>query len=282
MKIGAIIQARTSSTRLPEKILKYLPYESNITVLQQVIRRLKPSLLLNEIIVATTMDNNDAKVVSIAEKEKVNYFRGSMDNVIERYYLAAKENSLDVIIRITSDCPCIDHNIVDLVIEKHLENQSDYSSNTLFRTFPDGLDVEVINYNALEKCYKNAKDVLEKEHVTQYIHNNSDLFKIDNIEASDELYGPHLRITLDTEEDYALLCSIYDYLYNEDVFFNAKSVVKLLQDKPWLKIINKKIVDKKSFENFDEEIHEAMKVLELQELYKVKDFLNEYRDSLKR
>lgn len=282
MKIGAIIQARTSSTRFSEKVLKNLPYNGDTTVLEQVIRRLKQSKMINEIIVATTTDNEDGKIVDVAQKENVKWFRGSMDNVLERYYFAAKENNLDVIIRITSDCPCIDSEIVDIALKRHFRSNLDYTSNTLIRTFPDGLDIEVISFDTLEKCYNNAKDILEKEHVTQYIHNHPHLFKIGNIKATDELYGPQLRITLDTEEDYALLCFIFDYLYDKNEFFNAKSVVKLLEDKPWLKIINKKIVEKKSFETFEEELNEAIKVLELQELYEVKNFLKKYKDSLNR
>ena len=142
MKIGAIVQARTSSTRLPEKVLLELPYGSGITVLQQVIRRLKASEKINQIIIATTTDDADDKIISIAKKENVQFFRGSKENVLERYYLAAKENDLDVIVRITSDCPCIDTPIVDSIINEHVNSKSDYTSNTLIRTYPDGLDAK--------------------------------------------------------------------------------------------------------------------------------------------
>ncbi|MEN4018363.1 MAG: glycosyltransferase family protein [Methanobacterium sp.] len=275
MKIGAIIQARTSSTRLPEKVLKNLPYDSNITVLEQVIRRLKKSNVLNEIIVATTTDKDDEKIVNIAKKEKVPWFRGSKDNVLERYYLASEKNDLDIVVRITSDCPCVDPDIVDMLVEHHLKSNSDYTFNTLIRTFPVGLDVEVISFNALKKCYTNAESDLEKEHVTTYVHKNPDLFKTENIRASDDLYGPYIRITLDTEEDYALLCSIFDYLYKNDNFFKSNDIIKLFNDKPWLKLINKKIISKKSFETFEDEFKEAIKILELQELKRVKKFLEE-------
>lgn len=275
MKIGAIVQARTSSTRLPEKVLKNLPYDSNITVLEQVIRRLKKSNMLNEIIVATTTDEDDEKIVNIAKKEKVPWFKGSKDNVLERYYLAAKKNNLDIVVRITSDCPCVDHDIVDLIIENHLKLNLDYTSNTLIRTFPVGLDVEVINFNTLKKCYNDAEGDLEKEHVTTYVHKNPDLFKTENIKASDKLYGPYIRVTLDTEEDYALLCAIFDYLYKNDNYFKSEDIIKLFNDKPWLELINKKIMVKKSFETFEDEFIEAIKLLELQELKRVKKFLEE-------
>ncbi len=181
MKIGAIVQARTSSTRLPGKVLLELPYSSGTTVLQQVIRRLKASEKINQIIIATTTDDADEKIINIAKKENVRFFMGSKENVLERYYLAAKENDLDLIVRITSDCPCIDPEIVDETISAHLNKKSDYTSNTLIRTFPVGLDVEVLNLQTLEECYNNAKNDLEKEHVTSYVHNNVDKFKTENV-----------------------------------------------------------------------------------------------------
>lgn len=276
MKIGAIVQARTSSTRLPEKVLKNLPFDGNITVLEQVIRRLKRSKMLDEIIIATTTDENDEKIVDIAKKENILWFKGSKDNVLERYYLAAEENDLDIVVRITSDCPCVDPDIVDTLVEHHINSNSDYTSNTLTRTFPVGLDVEVISFNALKKCYDNAESDLEKEHVTMYVHNNLDSFKTENIKALDESYGPQIRITLDTEEDYALLCAVFDYIYKKDNFFKSEDVINLFKDKPWLQVINKKIMAKKSFETFEDELNEAVRLLELQELKRVKEFLEDY------
>jgi len=277
-KIGAIVQARTSSTRLPEKVLLDLPYGSGVNVLQQVIRRLKASKHINQIITATTTDDADTKIVNTAKKENVLFFRGSKDNVLERYYLAAKENDLDIIVRITSDCPCIDPEIVDEVLSTHLKKRSDYTSNTLIRTFPVGLDVEVISLQTLEKCYNNAKKDLEKEHVTLYVHNNLDKFKTENVslEGTDR---SQIRITLDTEEDYALLCSVFDYLYEPDEFFKYNDIINLFEGKPWLSLINKKIVAKKSFKTVDDEFNEALRILELQELKNARKFL---QDSLKK
>ncbi len=277
MKIGAIVQARTSSTRLPEKVLKNLPFDTDITVLEQVIRRLKRSKMLNEIIIATTSDKNDEKIVNIAEKENIPWFRGSKDNVLERYYLAARENNLDIVVRITSDCPCVDPDIVDMLVEHHINSNSDYTSNTLTRTFPVGLDVEVISFNALKKCYYNAENDLEKEHVTMYVHNNLDSFKTENVNALNESYGPQIRITLDTEADYVLLCAVFDYLYKKDIFFKSEDIINLFKDKPWLQLINKKIMAKKSFETFEDELNEAVRLLELQELKRVKEFLENYK-----
>ncbi|MCD6238898.1 MAG: glycosyltransferase family protein [Thermotogae bacterium] len=273
MEIAAIIQARTSSTRLPQKVLKELSYNSGITCLEQVIRRVKKSKKLNEIIIATTEGKEDDDIVKIAQKESVKYFRGSKENVLSRYYFAAKENNIDVIVRITSDCPCIDPDIIDLVIDTHINKMADYTSNTLTRTYPHGLDVEVFNFNALEEAYKKATKDFEKEHVTPYIYKNPQRFKINILKAPKELYAPDIRITLDTEEDYALLCAVFDYLYPKNEYFNAYDIVNLFKEKPWLKLINKRVVQKKILNTLEEEIKEAIKILDLQDLKRARDFL---------
>jgi len=275
MVIGAIIQARTSSTRLPKKVLKELPYASGITCLEQVIRRLKKSKKLNDIIIATTKDKENSEIVDIAKKEDVKYFRGSKENVLSRYYFAAKENDIDIIVRITSDCPCIDTDITDLTIDDHIDKTVDYTANSLVRTYPHGFDVEVFNFNALEKAHKNVTKDYEKEHVTPYINRNPQIFKINEMKAPKQLCAPDIRVTLDTEEDYALLCAIFDYLYPENKYFNAYDIVNLFNQKPWLKLINKKIIQKKIFSTLEEELKEGVKILDLQDLNKARDFLKE-------
>lgn len=276
MRIGAIIQARTSSTRLPQKVLKQLPYGSGITVLQQVIRRVKKSTAISHIIVATTKNKEDIKIVEIAKKEKVLWFRGSKEDVLSRYYSAAKKSKLDIIVRITSDCPCIDPAIIDLMIEKHLTTKSDYTSNSLKRTFPHGLDTEVISFHALEKAYNETTEKFEKEHVSPYIYKTRpDFFKISLVKAPKRFNAPDIRITLDTEEDYALLCSVYDYLFPKNEFFGTTEIIELFQKKPWLKLINKKIIQKRLLGTLEEEIKEALKILEFQGLSKSKSFFRE-------
>jgi len=277
MKIGAIVQARTSSIRLPNKVLKELPYRSGITVLEQVIKRLGKSQKLDEIIIATTVKKEDNKIVKVAEKQHTKWFRGSNEDVLSRYYLAAKENNIDIVVRIMSDCPCIDAEIVDLVINKHIKMVADYTSqSSLVRTYPHGLDVDVFNFNVLEKAYKNAKKDYEREHVIPYIYRNPQIFKINQVKAPEKLYAPDIRIVLDTEEDYALLCAVFDYLYPQNEYFNAYDIVNLFKEKPWLKLINKKVVQKKIFGTLQEELKEAVKILDLQDLKRAKDFLTEY------
>ncbi len=278
MKIGAIIQARTSSTRLPKKILKPLPYNSDITVLQQLIRRIKKSNLIDDIIVATTIDKEDEVIIKIAEKEAVKWFRGSRDDVLSRYYHSAKENKIDIVVRITSDCPCIDWNIVDKTIAKHIKENADYTSNTIERMFPHGLDVEVISFESLEKTYYEAKEDFEREHVCPYIHTtNKEKFRISFLEAPSDLIAPDIRITLDTEEDYALLCTVFDYLYEKNPYFDAYDIIDLFNKKPWLKLINKKVLQKRVFNSLEEELEEAKKLLEFQELKNVKKLLEKWK-----
>jgi spore coat polysaccharide biosynthesis protein SpsF len=278
MNIILIIQARTTSTRLPQKVLKHLPYNSITTVLEQVIRRAKKCRMVNEVIVATTTDEEDNQIVKIAENNDIRYFRGSRDDVLSRYYFAAKMAKADIVVRITSDCPCIDPKVIDRLITHHINGGFHYSSNTIKRTFPHGLDAEVFNFDVLEEAHFNANKPFEREHVCPYMYTtNKDRFKLGFIEAQKEEYAPDIRITLDTEEDYALLCAVFDYLYDKDNFFNVVDIVKLFEAKPWLKLINKKIVQKKTFTDVNEEIKEAIRVLDLQELKNAAKLLREIK-----
>lgn len=273
MKIGAIIQARTSSSRLPKKVLKPLPFNSDVTVLQHVIRRVLKSKLIDEVIVATTQDVEDDEIVSIAKKENVKYFRGSLENVLERYYDAASENNLDVIVRVTSDCPCIDFEIIDKVIESHLDVNADYTSNSLIESLPRGLDVEVINFDVLENVYINASEKFEKEHVTPYIYKSSPHDFNINSYAENSFDYSDIRITLDTPQDYALLAIIYENIYNETTFFKLNDVIKLFNKKQYLKDINSEIVQKKVCNNLDEELVEVLNFCEKQDLDKAKNYI---------
>ncbi len=274
MRIAAVIQARVSSTRLPGKLLKELPYDSGITVLEQVIRRVKRCKKLSDVIVATTTENEDDELVNIAQREGAKHFRGSKEDVLSRYYFACKENDLEILIRITSDCPCIDAEVVDSVIEKHMATKADFTSNTLVRTFPHGLDTEVLNFDTLEKAHLQAKQGFEREHVCPYIYkSNPQMFKISTVEAPQRLRAPDIRITLDTEQDYALLCAVFDYLYPKNEFFCTEDIIKLFNDKPWLKSINKKVIQKKMFDSLEDELAEAVHLLDLQELKRAKEIL---------
>jgi len=275
MKIGAIIQARTSSSRLPRKVLKSLPYGSETCVLQQVIRRVSKSKLIDEVIIATSNNDEDQEIVDVAKKENINYYCGSLDNVLERYYGAANQNNLDVIVRITSDCPCMDANVIDNIIQSHLDLNADYTSNSIKESFPRGIDVEVINFDVLKKTYFEASESYEKEHVTPFIYkSHPDEFNINLYVGSED--NSHIRITLDTPQDYSLLCCVYDNLYDKDNFFSLEDILELFNKKPWIKSINEDIIQKKVCSTLSEELEEAIHLCDVQDLNKAKNFIENH------
>lgn len=242
MKVTAIIQARMISTRLPGKVLMKIEGKP---MLWHVVNRLKFSEKFDDIILAIPDKKESDVLEEFARKNKIKYFRGSEENVLLRYYKTAKKFKIDAIVRITSDCPLIDPKIVDLIIEKHLNSDADYTSNTLERTFPRGLDVEVFNFKVLEKAQKEAKESYQREHVTPYICENINVFKFQNIEAKGKLRRPELRLTVDTKEDLKLIREIYSCLYKPGKIFHTEEIIDLLNNHQELIKINEKVRQKK-------------------------------------
>ena len=217
------------------------------TVLAHVVTRVKACSRIDEIIVATTTSPHDNCLVEEAEKLGVKWFKGSQDNVLERYYLAAKEHQADTVIRVTSDCPLLDVETLDQLLSYFQEENSnslniDYLSNSLKRSFPRGLDVEIFTYSALELAYNSATKDYEREHVTPYIRENPDIFSLHNLNNDDDL--SYHRWTLDTPEDYELIKIIYDNLYDKDPLFGMGSILKFLGENPDLININTHIKQK--------------------------------------
>lgn len=242
MKIGAIIQARMGSTRLSGKVMKDLEGK---TVLEHVINRVRQSKMIDEIIIATTIHERDVVIEEEALKCGVKFFRGSEDDVLSRYYYAAKENNLDVVIRITSDCPLIDSKVLDEVIQFYVDNNYDIVSNAgsdlSKRTYPRGLDTEVFSFKVLEKSFAEAKETYQREHVTPYIYeNSSSVYYYKN----DIDYSKH-RWTLDTEEDFKLISEVYRQLYHGKNEFYLSDIVELFDKVPELYEINAHIEQKK-------------------------------------
>jgi len=241
-KVVCIIQARMGSTRLPGKVLKDLFGKK---ALEHLIERVKQSKLIDEIIIATTESEQDNAIVEQAEKSGVKYFRGSENDVLSRYYNAAKENSADIVIRITSDCPLIDPFIIDDVIRFFQEN--DYSIVTNAgndinqRTYPRGLDVEVFSFEALQEAFKYATENYQREHVTPYIYEHAEkiYYYKNNIDYS------NYRWTLDTEEDFELISMIYKLLYRGKHDFYFDDILKLFEQHPELSKINEHVEQKK-------------------------------------
>lgn len=237
MRNIAIIQARLGSSRLPKKVLLDL---SGKSILERVVERVKRSSLIDEVIVATTVKEEDIEVLKLCEKFRTLVYRGSENDVLDRYYQAAKQFNAGNVIRVTADCPLIDYRIIDKVIKLHLSSKADYTSNILEETYPDGEDVEVFTFSALEKAWGCATLLSEREHVTPYIRKNGALFKLSNLKNSENLSDK--RWTVDEPSDYEFIKLVYDHLYKVDPFFSMEDVLKLLEIQPELEKINQGII----------------------------------------
>ncbi|MEH1882887.1 glycosyltransferase family protein [Nostoc sp.] len=244
MRIVAIIQARMGSTRLPGKVMKQLCGQ---TVMAHVICRVQACPLVDEVVVATTTSLVDDVIVAEAERCGVKWFRGSEEDVLERYYLAAKKYSADVVVRVTSDCPLFDPEVLSQMLEyfktETVEGlQIDYLSNCLNRSYPRGLDAEIFTYEVLEKAFEKAQKPYEREHVTPYIYEHPEKFSLHN-QTNDEDIS-HYRLTLDTEDDWRLIESIYTNLYKDSEIFSTEEVISLFKEKPELATLNTHIQQK--------------------------------------
>jgi spore coat polysaccharide biosynthesis protein SpsF len=238
MKIVAIVQARMGSSRLPRKVLKDL---GGATVLDRVLNRLGRSRLIQELLVATTIEPADDAIVEHCERGGRKVFRGSEQDVLDRYYRAAKYTNADVVVRITSDCPVIDPQVTDATIRAFLDQRADYASNIRVRTYPRGLDTEVMTMQALERAWRESTKAYQREHVTPYISENPGEFKLHGIE-NDVDCSLH-RWTVDTPEDLRLLRTIYGRFGGRDDF-GWRAVLKLVESDPSLADINRHIVQK--------------------------------------
>jgi spore coat polysaccharide biosynthesis protein SpsF (cytidylyltransferase family) len=238
MKVIAITQARYGSSRFPGKVLKKIHGE---TLLQIHLRRALKSKLINQLVVATTHEPEAEEISAIAVECGAAFFRGSMDDVLDRFYQAIKGSSADYLVRITSDCPLIDPALMDKVIDYTLNKGLDYCSNTLDPSYPDGQDIEVFKFSALEVAWKNAKLSSEREHVTPYIWKNSshmgnNLFKSDNF--TEGFSFQHLRMTVDEVSDFEVISRMITRLGTQSTWLEYANFLDANQD---LKSINEKI-----------------------------------------
>ena len=242
-KIGAVIQARVGSERLPNKVLLDIMGK---TVLEHVVERVNLSNYVDEITIATTDCKQDDVIVYKANDLKLKVFRGSEKNVLSRYYYLAKEYKLDVIVRITSDCPLIDSQVLDRVVELFLTSRSceiacNVNLDVSKRTYPRGLDVEVFTFAVLEYAYKNASKNYQIEHVTPYIYENTRKICY---EKNSKNYSNY-RWTLDTYDDFKMICEIYNNLYRGKHDFFMDDIIKLLEEKPYICKVNSHVEQKK-------------------------------------
>ncbi|WBX74534.1 glycosyltransferase family protein [Tenacibaculum pacificus] len=235
MKIVIVTQARTGSTRLPNKVLKTI---NGKTLLEIHIERIRQSKLATQIIVATTNKEQDNLIEEEAKRMNVSYSRGSENDVLDRFYQAVKNLKPNYIVRLTSDCPLIDPELIDAVIKKAIDKKIDYCSNGINETFPDGQDIEVFTFDALEFAWNNAKLTSEREHVTPYIRNNSSFFNKKIFTAynysSTDLQYKDVRMTVDEPKDFKVIITLINQLGTDkgwkkyaELYLNNPEISKL-------------------------------------------------------
>lgn len=235
--IIAIIQVRMGSTRLPGKSLAEIEGKP---MLWHVVERTKQAKKVDKVVIATTVLSEDDAIANLAKEMDVDCFRGDVNDVLDRYYQTAKKFSADVIVRVTGDCPVVDPKLIDKTIGVFLEGGYDHVSTSYPKaTFPDGLDVAVFNFSSLEKAWKEAKLISEREHVTPYIWKNPALFKLASVEHETDL--SHLRWTVDEQKDLTFIREIYKKLYKPGKIFFMEDVLTLLKAEPNLAMINQNI-----------------------------------------
>ncbi|KAF2519778.1 acylneuraminate cytidylyltransferase [Flavobacterium salilacus subsp. salilacus] len=257
MGIGAIIQVRYDSSRLPGKALLELPYMSGKSVLANIVERLQQIKDL-KIIIATSIESSDDPIADEAEKLGVPLFRGSKDDVLLRFSEAAKAHDLHTVVRITGDNPIIFKEIIEKNIQYHINGEYDYTRNI---NMPYGTSFEIVSAAALEKILQNSNNIDDREHVTLYIKRNSEMFKIAEQNHFPDTEFPDVRLTVDYPSDYAALNIIMTYLDNlED--YNPETVFKFLAQNSWIKRINNSNMQKKQFNNLYDELNYAIVLAE--------------------
>ena len=216
---GCIIQARTGSTRFPNKILNNIDNEH--TVLEFLIKQLKNSKKIDKIVIATTCSNNEKKIIELCKNLNLDFFQGDESDLVDRYYRCAKKFNFKNIIRITSDCPLVDPNLVDEGIDRFVDEKCDYLTNSTGK-FPHGVDFSIFTFSVLEKTWKNARLLSEKEHVIPYMEKKENNFK--TIFIKNESDQSKFRITLDWPEDLVLLRILVSKIKSRPILVNDVTV----------------------------------------------------------
>lgn len=234
MKIVAIVQARMGSTRLPDKVMRQI---SGVPMIELLLSRLSKSKQLDQIVLATSSDERNDPLVEHVQKLGYICVRGSENDVLDRYLVAARQARADVVVRVTGDCPLIDPTLVDQAIEKFKADGVDYLSNAAPASYPDGLDTEVFTLQALEKAGRESQEVFEHEHVTPYLRKPG-LFKTSSLVNSEDLSG--LRWTVDEPEDFEVVSKIFAN-FAPNIHFHWTEILSLQRRYPALFALNQNI-----------------------------------------
>lgn len=237
MSVNAIIQARCGSTRFPNKVFALI---NGKPLLWHVVNRLKYATKIDDIIVATTVSEKDDKIEEWCKENNVHCFRGSEENVLNRYYSASEAFSSDYVVRITADDPFKEPKVIDAVITKLIEGGYDHVTNNLPPSFPEGLDCEAFKKSALDRSEKEAETAFEREHVTQYIYHHPEIFKIGNVSNPENL--SYLRWTVDKEVDFEMVKAVYAHRHpaNKGILL-MDEILDILKANPEIEKINSEV-----------------------------------------
>jgi spore coat polysaccharide biosynthesis protein SpsF len=239
MTTSAIVQARMGSTRLPGKALIDI---EGLSMLARVIDRARRATVIDRIVIATTGQPHDDAIVEAARALEVDVYRGDEDDVLDRYYQAARAYPCEVVVRITSDCPLLDPGLVDAVVQPLLEPGSaiEYRANTLERTYPRGLDVEAVPFTTLERVWREARSAHERAHVFPHVYEHPEKFVLSGMK--DPVDRSHMRWTVDTAEDLQFVRAVYAALGTRP--FTWLDVLRVIDAHPGLLDINAQVRQK--------------------------------------
>lgn len=255
--VGAIIQARLGSERLPGKALLPLPFGGGPTILEHVVEKVLKAKTILHVIVATTDKVQDDVLYHFCLDKGIKCFRGDTEDVLKRFYLAAEANKLDIIVRLTGDNPCIFPDILDKAVQEHLQSGADY---TRTEGLPLGSNVEVISFSALARAHAATTAAGDREHVTPYFYNTGKhLFKNHRIHFT---ASQSPRLTIDYPTDYALVSLLFEKLYKPGKIINLEELLEQFQAHPWLHAINNSNQQRKAILTVKEEMEEAAKILQ--------------------
>jgi spore coat polysaccharide biosynthesis protein SpsF len=250
--IVTVIQARTGSSRFPNKVMMDI---LGRPLLLRMLERVEASHLKGTAVVATTTEAEDDKIEDLCGQNNIHCYRGNKLDLLDRHYQAGKLFSADAVVKIPSDCPLIDSHVINRVLQYFLENDFDYVSNLHPATYPDGNDVEVMTFGALEKAWKEADKKFEREHTTPYLWENPDKFKIGNVALEKGLdYSMSDRWTIDYPEDYQFIKTIYGHLYPRNPNFGLQEIIDLTSKKPDIFAINQKYAGVNWYRNHLDEL----------------------------
>lgn len=234
--ILAILQARVSSSRLPGKVLRPILGEP---MLFRQIERIRRARLIERLVVATSVDASDDPLAEMCRERGIDCFRGSLADVLDRFFRAAGRYAPEHVVRLTGDCPLADPAVIDATIGLHLSGGYDYTSNALEPTFPDGLDVEVMRFACLEQAWREATLPSQREHVTPFLYRHPERFRLGVLKNGTDLSG--LRWTVDEPADFEFVTRVYEALYPADQAFTSDDILGLLQKHRDYQEINRSI-----------------------------------------